>query len=130
MGNVIYPKAKEGMLSGAINLTTDTVKAALVDAASYTYSATHQFLSDVPTRISDSAAVTGKTVTNGQFDCSDPVFTAVAAGGPHEYVIFYVDTGVAATSELLCFIDTATGLPVTPNGTDITVQIGSYVFAI
>lgn len=130
MANVIYPKAKEGMLSGAINLTTDTVKAALVDAASYTYSATHQFLSDVPTRISDSAAVTGKTVTNGQFDCSDPVFTAVAAGGPHEYVIFYVDTSVAATSELLCFIDTATGLPVTPNGTDITVQIGSYVFAI
>lgn len=130
MANVIYPKCKEGLLSGAINLTTDTVKAALVDSGSYTYSAAHQFLSDVPTRISDSAAVTSKTVTNGQFDCSDPVFSAVAAGGPHEYIIFYVDSGVAATSELLAFIDTATGLPVTPNGTDITVVIGSYVFAI
>lgn len=130
MSNLIYPKAKEGFLSGAINLSTDTVKAALVDSGSYTYSAAHQFLTSVPTRIADSAAVTAKTITNGQFDCSDPVFTAVAAGGPHEYIIFYVDSGVAGTSELIAFVDTATGLPVTPNGTDITVTVGSYVFAL
>ena len=101
-----------------------------MDSASYTYAATHEFLTDVPTRISDSAALTTKTVTDGQFDADDPVFTAVGAGGPHEYLIFYVDTGVPGTSELLAFIDTATGLPVTPNGTDITVQIGTYIFAI
>jgi hypothetical protein len=132
MANAIYPKAKEGFISGAINLTTDTIKCELVDSASYTYSAAHQYLSDVAggARIATSQTLTSKTVTNGQFDCVDPVFTAVAAGGPHEYLILYVDSGVDSTSELLVFIDTATGLPVTPNGTDITVQLGSYYFAI
>ena len=34
----------------------------------------------------------------------------------------YQDSGVEATSRLIANIDAATGLPVTPNGTDITVQ--------
>jgi hypothetical protein len=35
--------------------------------------------------------------------------------------VIYKDTGTAATSPLIAYIDTATGLPVTPNGGDITV---------
>ena len=130
MANAIYPKFKEFALGGSIDLSTDVVKAVLVDSGVYTYSAAHNFLDDIASVIATSAAVTSKTLTDGEFDCSDPVFTAVAAGGPHEYVIFFVDTGTPGTSELICFIDTATGLPVTPNGLDITVQIGTYVFAI
>ena len=130
MANAIYPKFKEAAHRGSVALATDVVKAILVDSSVYTYSAAHEFLSDVASVIATSAAVTGKTLTDGQFNCSDPVFTAVAAGGPHEYVIFFVDTGVAGTSELICFIDTATGLPVTPNGLDITVEIGTYVYAL
>lgn len=128
--NKVYPKAKEGFMSGGINLLTDPIRAAIVDAASYTYSDTHQFLTDVPTRIADSQLLTSKTVTNGNFDCTNPVFSAVPAGGPHEYLVLFVDTGVAATSELLVFTDTATGLPVTPNGTDVTVNLGSYYFGL
>ena len=130
MANAIYPKGKQNMLSGNIALLTDAVKVALVDSAVYTYNAAHEFLSDVASTIATSPALTTKTVTDGAFDADDPVFSAVGAGGPHEYLIFYVDSGAAATSELLCFIDTATGLPVTPNGTDITVQIGTHIFAI
>ena len=32
-----------------------------------------------------------------------------------------VDTGTDSTSPLIAFIDTATGLPITPNGGDIIV---------
>jgi hypothetical protein len=49
-------------------------------------------------------------------------FTAVT-GDVSEAVILYKDTGVAATSPLIAYIDTATGLPVTPNGGDITVTV-------
>lgn len=128
MANVIYPKFLEKILNDA--LSGVVVKSALVDSGSYTYSAAHEFLSDVPTRISDSVAVTGKTFSDGQFDCSNPVYPAVAAGGPHEIVVFYIDTGGAGTSRIICFIDTATGLPVTPNGLDITVNLGAYLFAL
>ena len=35
--------------------------------------------------------------------------------------MIYVDTGTEATSPLIAYIDTATGLPITPNGGDIIV---------
>lgn len=130
MANAIYPKFKELCLGAGGDLSTVNIKAALVDSASYTYSAAHEFLTSVPTRIADSPNLTSKTLTDGEFDCVDPVFSAVAAGGPHEYLVFYIDTAVAATSRLICFIDTATGLPVTPNGTDVSVVVGTYVFKI
>ena len=38
-----------------------------------------------------------------------------------EALVIYQDSGVSATSRLIAYIDTATGLPVTPNGGNITV---------
>ena len=35
--------------------------------------------------------------------------------------MIYRDTGTEATSPLIAYIDTATGLPITPNGGDIIV---------
>ena len=37
-------------------------------------------------------------------------------------MVIYQDTGDVNTSRLIAFIDTATGLPVTPNGGDIVVE--------
>jgi hypothetical protein len=122
MANVLYTPAKTALLSAAFNLSSDTIKAILVDSATYTFSAAHQFLSDVPAQsIISTATLASKTVTGGVFDAADIVFTSVAAGAALEYVILYKDTGVAGTSALLCFIDTATGLPVTPTGSNINV---------
>ena len=42
-------------------------------------------------------------------------------GDPSEALVIYKDTGTESTSPLIMYIDTATGLPVTPNGGDITV---------
>jgi hypothetical protein len=62
-----------------------------------------------------------KTVTNGVFDGADVTYTAVT-GNSVEALVIYVDTGTAATSPLVAYIDTGvTGLPVTPNGGNISV---------
>lgn len=87
---------------------------------------THQFLSDVTgggggTIVSTTAALTSKTVALGVADAADTLFAAVASGSACPYVIVYQDTGSAGTSRLIAYIDTATGLPVTPSGADITV---------
>jgi hypothetical protein len=63
-----------------------------------------------------------KTSTAGVADVADFTFTAVT-GDPSEVIVFYKDTGTASTSALIAYIDTATGLPVTPNGGDINIQI-------
>ena len=127
MANALYDKGREKFLSAAINWGTgtggDTIKAVLVDIAAYTVDlATHEFLSSIPAgdRISTSSAFTGKTVTAGVADADNLTFAAVT-GDPSEALVIIKDTGSAATSPLIDYIDSATGLPVTPNGGDITV---------
>lgn len=125
MANAIYPKCKEQLWQGGINLSTATVKAILIDSADYTYSATHEFLSDVAAagRVATSPALGTKTFTNGVFDCADYTFTAVS-GDISEALIYYIDTGVEATSRLIAFKDTGlTGFPFTPNGGDANVTV-------
>lgn len=129
MANALYDKYREAQLSGTgivawgTGSGGDTIKAVLVDAADYTVNlATHQFLSDITAvgRVATSAALASKTVTAGVADAADVTFTAVV-GDPSEAVVLYKDTGTATTSPLIAYIDTATGLPVTPNGGDIVV---------
>lgn len=134
MANAIYPKYKETILGAAsnTNLLTGTVKVALVDTGTYTYSSTHQFLSSL-TGVVGTAQTIGatKTVTNGVFDGADVTYTAVT-GNSAEALVIYVDTGTAGTSPLVAYIDTGvTGLPVTPNGGDITITWNaSGIFAL
>jgi hypothetical protein len=124
MSNALYDKGRQGFLEGNIDWDTDVIKAVLIDAADYTVDlATHQYLSDIPAaaRVATSAALSGKTVTDGVADAADFTFTAVS-GDPSEALVIFKDTGTEGTSRLIAYIDTATGLPVTPNGGDINVS--------
>lgn len=82
---------------------------------------TDEFLSDIPSgaRITTSGNLASKTATLGVADAADVVFSSVS-GASCEALVIYKDTGAAGTSPLIAYIDTATGLPVTPNGGDIT----------
>jgi hypothetical protein len=123
MANALFDKARQRFLEGQFNWNTDTIKAVLVDTGTYTVNLTaHEFLADVGAgaRISTSGSFTGKSTTGGAADANDVTFTSVT-GASIEAIIIYKDTGVDATSPLIAFIDTATGLPITPNGGDIIV---------
>lgn len=127
MANAIYPKYKQAAIGGGANhdLIGGNVKAMLIDLADYTYSASHEFLSDVAGAgiVATSPNLSTKTNTNGAFDSDNPTFSLVT-GDPCEALILYIDTGVAGTSRLVFFQDTGvTGLPVTPSGGDIIVQV-------
>ena len=123
MANAIYPKWKEALVQASANSAlTGTVKAALVDTGTYTYSAAHQFLSDLAGRVGTDQTLGTKTYVNGVFDAADCTFPAVS-GATVEAIVLYIDTGTAGTSRLIAFIDTGvTNLPVTPNGGDIGIQ--------
>lgn len=123
MANALYDKGREAFLTGGISWSADSIKAVLVDTGAYTPNvATHQFLSDIAAgaRVATSANLGSKTVAAGVADAADSLFTAVS-GPSVEAVVLYKDTGTAGTSPLIAYIDTASGLPVTPNGGDITV---------
>lgn len=123
MANALYDKARESFLKGEINWAANDIKAVLVDLADYTPNlSTHQYLSDVPAgaRVATSTNLAGKTTTAGVADADNVTWPSVT-GDPSEALILYADSGSAGTSRLIAFIDTATGLPVTPNGGDIIV---------
>jgi len=123
MANALFDKARQRFLEGQFNWNTDTIKAVLVDTGTYTVNlSAHEFLSDIGTgaRISTSGAFTGKTTAGGAADANDVTFTSVT-GASIEAIVLYKDTGTDSTSPLIAFIDTATGLPITPNGGDIIV---------
>ncbi len=133
MANSLYPKWKEALLQNSSNSAlTGTVKAALVDTGTYTYSSAHEFLTSL-TGVVGTAQTIGatKSYTDGVFDGGDVTYTAVT-GNSAEALVLYIDTGTAGTSRLVAFIDTGvTGLPVTPNGGDISVTWNaSGIFAL
>lgn len=120
MANTLYDLGRQAFLSGSIAYLTDTIKVALVDTGVYTFSQAHQYQSSLTGVVGTAQTLGTKTATNGVADAADSTFTAVS-GATVEALVIYKDTGSAATSPLLAYIDTATGLPVTPNGGDITI---------
>lgn len=122
MANALYDKGREAFLTAGINWTSDTIKVSLVDTDDYTVNlATHDFYDDIPSGAIVATATLGtKTATAGIADAADATFTAVS-GDVSEALVIWKDTGTPSTSTLIAYIDTATGLPVTPNGGDITI---------
>ena len=125
MANTLYDNARKLFLEASVNWLSDSFKCLLVDTASYTPSfTTHQYLSDVAeaARIGSTTgiALTGPATTGGAADANDVRFPSVS-GPSIEAIIIYKDTGTAGTSPLIAYMDTATGLPITPNGGDIII---------
>lgn len=124
MANALYDSARQAFLEGNIDWVADNIKVTLVDTNDYTVNlATHEFYSSIPlvARVATSANLASKTATAGVADAGDVTFSAVT-GDVSEALVIWQDTGSEATSRLIAFMDIATGLPVTPNGGDITVQ--------
>jgi hypothetical protein len=120
MANTLYDKGREAFLAGDADWDANTIKVILL-SASYTFSQSHQFHSDLSGIVATSGALSGKTTTSGVADASDVTFSAVSGSQVTQFAI-YQDTGVSGTSRLLVYFDTATNLPITPNGGDITIQ--------
>jgi len=140
MANQLYTKAKQSLLGGELNLSSNVVTIALIDTDVYTFSASHQYRSSVPnTAVVATANLASKSITDGVFDAADVEFPFVT-GANCEALILYHNTGNAeadgdrqADSNLVAYIDTATGLPILPNGGNITVKFSdgaSKIFAL
>lgn len=138
MGNAIYPKYKEALITGAANAAlngtgTTGVYVALVDTGVYTYNASHQFYSDLTGVVgTDQEIGATKTYTNGVFDGADISHPAVTGNTVEALVIYVKNAGANTTWRLVAYIDTGvTGLPVTPNGGAInTTWNASGIFGL
>jgi hypothetical protein len=125
MSNALFGKGRGRFAEAQLTWSSDTFKVCLVVTSVYSVSIdSHEFWSDV-----SSSSYTGitpitlssKTSTLGVLRAANVTFSAVS-GSAIGAIIIYKDTGSSSTSPLVLYIDTATGLPITPNGGDIIVQ--------
>lgn len=138
MANALYPKWKEALIQNLADSDLDGtgstgVFVALVDTGTYTYNAAHQYYSELSGIVgTDQEIGATKSYTNGVFDGADLTFTAVTGATVEALVIYRKNAGANTTWRLVAYIDTGvTGLPVTPNGGNITVTWNaSGIFAL
>lgn len=131
MANALYDVGRNYFLQGSINWLTGNMRVGLLSISNqptaYVFNASLDTVyGSVPTgaRVGMSIASLGsRTATSGIADAADTVFTAVS-GPTVGAVVVLGSTATANASDwpLIAYIDTATGLPVGPNGGDITVQ--------
>jgi len=137
MANALYDKGRESFLKGEIPWLTGEIDVILVKVGTGTGEyevnlATHEFLQDIPAdarvaKLSGNATspteLQNKTAADGVADADDAVFDEVTGDEVGAIVIYErQETDTETTSRLIAYIDNATGLPVTPNGGDITIE--------
>jgi len=133
MSNYLYDGARKRLLEASINWTTDDIRVWLVrtnqgvETDYYTPATTHEYATSVSSTTAgvvaggtNGLALTGEATTAlGAADANDATFTSVGAGLIIRAYVIFKYTGDLATSPLILFVDTATGLPITANGGNI-----------
>lgn len=135
MATVIHTDWLNGMLGApthsVIDFNTDNIDASLLDqtdAGTITSSIVDYDEVDTATVVA-TADVTVSGITGGVVTVSAVTFSSVS-GDAADYLTVWKNSGTPATSPLAITWDSATtGLPVTPNGGDITATWGSSTLA-
>ena len=136
MGNFLADAYRNSVIgktsdyAGRVDLDTDTIKAYFMDQGTDTPLETDVFESShtgINPTFANAQTLTSPTVGVvgvGVFDAADTVFTggSVLTGSTSvEWLVVFKLVTVAGDSPFLAAWDTATGLPLTPNGADVTV---------
>jgi len=129
MANALYQKFKRELNKGTIDVEAADIRAALVTTTggtTYTFDATHEFLSSVPvaSRLAVSAAGIQNLVASdtGTVDGDDLDMGTPSDAEPGEAIVLYIHTGVDATARLVAYIDTGSGIPFTLDGGPTSIQ--------
>jgi hypothetical protein len=112
----VYGLGMQSILNKEVDYDSDTVKVMLCTSSYTPDQDTHRYKSSVTNEVTGTGytaggqALTAKTVTYNTstntltLDCADPLWAGATITGIH-YAVFYVDTGTAGTSPLLCYMD-------------------------
>jgi hypothetical protein len=131
VANALYDSGRNYFLQASINWVADPIRLGLVSISNQPTAyvvaiGTDTVYASIPTgaRVGFSVASLGsKAAASGIADAADTLMTAVSGPTVGALVLFR-STATANASDwpLIAYIDTATGLPVGPNGGDITSQ--------
>lgn len=132
--STLYDIGRRGFLTeitvngftGQIDWESDDFRVALIDTVEYSVDeVSHTSMDDVPGAaiVADTALVSPVALSDGTASAANTVFSSVS-GNTSSAVLIYRDNGTSEPEDnvLIAYIDSSiSGLPVSPNGGDITV---------
>jgi hypothetical protein len=120
--NRLYKVARQKFATATLDWQDMDFGVVLVDSGYTPDFNTYEVLSDIPSgsRIA-SQPLQNKTVKGAGLCYADNVTFPSVSGNPITQIVVYHDTGNPATSDLVVYINQATGLPLTPTGENITL---------
>ena len=122
----VYDSIRQYISVGSVNLSSVTLKAAMVNTLSnassgYVFSAAHTLLRDIPAvAIQATGTLANVVVASGRVNADDLAIASVT-GGNINGVVVYVATANSSTSPLVFIQSEGTGFPLTPDGGTINV---------
>lgn len=127
MANSWFSLARQDMAQATINLLTDDLRLLITRAAYVPNLDTDHFVSVIPggAITQRSGSLVGKSFSGRFLFATAVTMSLVPAGAADINVVLYKNTGVDATSVLLCKWDAGTNLPFTPDGGDGTFQFST-----
>lgn len=122
MASGMYENGVAALMGGDIDFLNDTISVVLVSAAYDVDLETDVSQSDIPeaAQIAE-RQLQGKSIDGTTFTADSLTFPSVT-GSTVVAVVILRDDGTQQGSRLIAYLDNAPGLPVTPDGTDITLN--------
>ena len=126
MATGMFENGVNQIMNGNIDLVNATISCVLIDSDFYTPNLnTDAVQSSVPVAAQIAEVnLTGNELDGSTFRADDTVFTSVT-GAKVDALLIVENTGDYNTSRLLHWIDDAAEFPITPDGTDITIEWSS-----
>jgi hypothetical protein len=133
MANLVYGKAKTGLLTGLINTSASQYALLLIDKSLYSIDAVNdEFVSNIPESAikTRSNNISGTTVNNGVLDAND--VTIVHGGEYFDAIVCYQVGSTDSNSRLFFYIDSSAGLPYegSNSGSSITITWSNTISKI
>jgi hypothetical protein len=125
MANFVYKKAKESLLNGEFNLSSNSLKVLLIDKSLYTPNEdADRYISDIPASAikKRSNSMTNVVSSLGVLD-ADNVSISDYNGQYFDGIVLYQSGSSDSNSKLIFFIDTSSGLPFAGSNSDTPVTI-------
>jgi len=109
------------------DMDSAAIYAALTDHGTLTpLPATHQDYADIAAgTVGTPVVMTGPAIATGALDYDNFTWLAVAGASCESINWYDFATAAAATSPLILYMDTATGMPVTPTGANIVCTVAA-----
>lgn len=124
MANLVYGKAKTGLLTGLINTSASQYALLLIDKSLYSIDAVNdEFVSNIPESAikTRSNNISGTTVNNGVLDAND--VTIVHGGEYFDAIVCYQVGSTDSNSRLFFYIDSSAGLPYEGSNSSSSITI-------